>query len=540
MQPLTLDGTTHPKGMVELTGSEAGYGAPGLTIRGGGTTVRGLVVNNFQGIGMIVYEGGGNIIEGCLIGTDISSTDQLGNNRSGLAIGSSDNLIGGPTFLARNVISANNEDGIFMTMPAQRNRIEGNFIGTDISGSFRLGNGGRGIKIFRCSESTIGGAAPGARNLISGNGDSGVYIWGFYDETRNHLIQGNLIGTNLQGTIGIYNFGHGVGIRDGLSCTVGGTARLARNVIAGHTSAAGVNVSYEAHDNLIQGNLLGTDLSGTAAIPNSKGISFYGGAYENTAGGAVPGAGNLISGNVREGVSVSGHGNTVLGNRIGVDISGTSALGNGGSGVTVSSSDSVIGGSFPEEGNLIAFSGSYGVRVWVNSTIQNTIRGNRFTGNTSPGIDLNYDGRTLNDQGDPDEGGNRLQNFPEIALSAIDLDGNLWVTYNVDSAPANSGYDIVVEFFVADAVSFAEGNRPIGLDSWTVSDYETGEKTAYVGRAVDLGISIGDPIIATATDFQGNTSEFSDASWIVEFSLFSDGFESGDSTNWSFVVGMTP
>lgn len=135
--------------------------------------------------------------------------------------------------------------------------------------------------------------------------------------------------------------------------TIGGTAASAGNTIAGSTSDTfdGVDIDgSSATGNVVEGNRIGTNVAGTAAFPNQDGVLLEQGAAENTIGGTVSGAGNLISGNSADGVLITGTGtnkNVVEGNLIGTDVSGTLALGNSGDGVLVASGaqENTVGGS---------------------------------------------------------------------------------------------------------------------------------------------------------------------------------------------------
>ena len=113
--PAIIDGATQPgyagKPIIELDGSQSGNEVA-LSIGAGGSTVRGLVINRFAG-GIFISGGGGNHIEGNYIGTDVTGTLALGNQYNGIAIeSSSSNTIGGTTTGAGNVIVASGLDGI--------------------------------------------------------------------------------------------------------------------------------------------------------------------------------------------------------------------------------------------------------------------------------------------------------------------------------------------------------------------------------------------------------------------------------------------
>jgi hypothetical protein len=184
--PVAIDGSTQPgyqgAPIIELTGSSAiGSIVNGLSIRSGASVVRALVVNNWSSAGIYFEVGGGNLVEGCFVGTDTTGTIALGNTDAGIRfVESSDNRIGGTTPASRNVISGNGGSyqfggGIFFFENSTRNVVQGNFIGTDASGQLPLGNTGAGIRARAFSSPLrVGGPEPGASNVIANNEGPGV------------------------------------------------------------------------------------------------------------------------------------------------------------------------------------------------------------------------------------------------------------------------------------------------------------------------------------------------------------------------------
>jgi hypothetical protein len=200
--PVTIDGTTQPgfagSPLIELDGTGAGGGfTDGLRIATTNTTIKGLVINRFaaSGIAILTDE---NRIEGNYIGTDASGTLDRGNN-AGISIvfGANLNTIGGTALGARNVISGNNFSGIAIGGTGTTgNLVQGNFIGTDASGTLNLGNSANGVEIVNfASSNTIGGTAAGAGNLIAFNGFTGVRV---DSSSINNPIRGNSIHSNAQ------------------------------------------------------------------------------------------------------------------------------------------------------------------------------------------------------------------------------------------------------------------------------------------------------------------------------------------------------
>ncbi len=169
-------------------------------------------------------------------------------------------------------------------------------------------------------------------------------------------------------------------------------------------------------NNLVEGNYIGTDVTGTAAIANAGPGVLIKEASSNTIGGPAAGAGNLISGNADDGIFNSNPASTdnlIQGNLIGTKANGTGALGNGNDGIDFSSSssasDNVVGGLLSGEGNVIAFNGARG--VFVSGGTGNAVLSNSIHSNSGLGIDIGDAGITPNDDGDVDSGPNNLQNF---------------------------------------------------------------------------------------------------------------------------------
>lgn len=316
--PVTIDGTTQPgftnTPLIELNGN--GADISGLHFSAASSTVRALVINRFGRNG-IRLTGGGNRIHGCFIGTDVTGTAALGNG-TGVAIdNASGNLVGSVFAGTGNVISGNNGVGVDISGPsASANVVQGNLIGTDLTGTAALGNGGVGVFDAGRDDTTIGGTVAGARNVISGNGGDGVHILrdGF-GSGGNTMVQGNFIGTDVTGTVRLGNAGAGVSVNAADNNTIGGTTAAARNLISGNV-LAGVVLS-SSNGNLVQGNFIGTDVNGTADLGNlGNGVRISG--DNNGVGGSVAGAGNTIAYNDLSGVAVltSFTGNQIFANSI--------------------------------------------------------------------------------------------------------------------------------------------------------------------------------------------------------------------------------
>jgi CSLREA domain-containing protein len=373
--PVTIDGTTQAAGMVGLSGG-------GLRITAGSSVVRGMAIFNGTGgfgTGAIsLTTNGGNLIEGNYLGLDPAGAATNARFFVGVYIQtSSNNIIGGTTAAARNIISNNSSGGVYLDgangTHQDQNVIQGNYIGTDPSGTIDLGNpSGAGVVVFGATttNTVIGGTTAGAGNLISGNGSpssqqSGIRV----ASAIGTLIQGNRIGTNAAGTAALENALDGITVDFADNATIGGTSPAARNLISGN-ARDGVRLNHNLiSTHIVQGNFIGTDVSGLAAIANGgHGLDIIG-AGTHAIGGTVAGAGNLISGNGLDGIlftnftSIKSSNTTVQGNLIGTNVTGLSALPNLVHGLELAAADGTqIGGTTSAARNIISGNGGDGVR----------------------------------------------------------------------------------------------------------------------------------------------------------------------------------
>ncbi len=238
----------------------------------GGTTpaARNIISGNGTGIFIWPTEVSGNFVQGNFIGTDASGT-QARRNTSGVYVQASpNNLIGGTFVAARNVISGNQFTGVTI-LGALGNVIQGNFVGTDVSGTADLGNGFHGIQVQDIGNNTVGGSTPGAGNLISGNNGRGVFLLG----GTNIVVNGNWIGTDVTGTQQISNRNEGIYIQGTTRSFIGGTGMGEPNTIR-FNGSSGVRV-FGGERNAIRGNLisenggLGIDLDFSGVLANDVG-----------------------------------------------------------------------------------------------------------------------------------------------------------------------------------------------------------------------------------------------------------------------------
>jgi uncharacterized repeat protein (TIGR01451 family) len=413
----------------------------GLTITAGNSTVRGLVMTYFPGDAINLADKGGNVIAGNYLGMPASGDVAMPNITGvGIGFGSDGNRIGGTDPADRNVIGGNVAG--LRIVASSNNVVEGNYFGLEPSGMLQLGGQGQGNIIIKsgapgvdsgpAAGNLIGGTVSGARNVMAAGG-AGVILGGDQASlTTGNLIEGNYLGTDATGggNATFHNYGPGVLLANGTGAslagarmnTIGGTTPEARNVISNNND--GVVVESAATDNLIEGNTIGPDATGTVAMGNSNGISVQGnrttiignlisgngvdgillqggdesvilgnligtnatgtaalpneygvvlsGSRNVTLGGTTAQARNVISGNQYFGVLVEGSalGNRIQGNFIGTDILGTNGLGNAVNGITINvnqgdgqSSDTLIGGPEPGAGNTIAFNANNGVFI---------------------------------------------------------------------------------------------------------------------------------------------------------------------------------
>jgi hypothetical protein len=354
--------------------------------------------------------------------------------------------------------------GFFYAISAAgtNNSVRGCFIGTDASGTTAVQND-RGVNCSGGNGLAIGGPLPADRNLISANPNQNVVA----TNCPNLTIEGNLIGPDTTGAARLVDDPPAIGT--GIHLTLGRSGTLIRNNVVGFAGGFGVILGSSGNDTdfgmLVEGNFIGTDVTGTVDL-----------------------------GNFRDGILVG-------------------------------SSQVAIGGIAPGEGNVIAFNGGAG--VWVayagpSAVQQNPIRGNAIYGNgtrsgtngfSSLGIDLDNNtgaagGLTINDMGDPDTGPNALQNFPLIESAAPSLvGGGTTISGSLNSLP-NTTY--AIDFYSNPACvrrpqGFLQGETYLGSEDVTTD----GSGNASIDVVLPVAIEPGERVSATATDPQGNTSEFS-------------------------------
>ena len=330
--PNTLAVGDNAKITIELSGNAPGTTAhDAFAITAGGTTVRGLAIDQFGGDAFAVSGGAGDSIAGDFVGTDPTGTNGEGNGTSefeSILVNASGVTIGGPAAADRTIVSNSGFYGIRL-QSGTGDVIENSYIGTDASGTVALPTHSIAIYDPGASNITIGGTTAALRNVISGNHSNAIALV----STAGNVVEGNYIGIDSTGTRALANGSDGIVISVGGN-TIGGNQAGAGNVISGNIGA-GVLINYSSPaspGNVVQGNLIGTDKTGTQPIPNDgAGVNIGnagGGGYNNTIGGTTPAERNIVSGNVHDGIDSSGTGSTnvIVGNYVGVDITGLVGL----------------------------------------------------------------------------------------------------------------------------------------------------------------------------------------------------------------------
>jgi hypothetical protein len=422
--------------VIELSGAASGN-AIGLQFTGGASTLRAMAINGFP-LGAIVLSSASNHLQGNFIGTDVTGLLARGAGNSAnpsIFVTSAGNVIGGTNSGDGNLISGGNGNGLYF-FNANNNVVQGNLIGVTAAGTASLSNLDNGIVIYASSGNLIGGLAPGAMNVISGNGASGVYLVG--SAATGNLIQGNRIGTDilgsnavsnikgdgvtmigapgnvvssnlisgnglagvslqgagatgnflsgnfiglgLKGSTVLANHNSGVAIAGGGGNQIGGTNAGDGNVISGN-ALDGITLAGGTANNLIQGNLIGVTATGSTALRNGQNGITTSSAMANVIGGVVAGARNVISGNAGNGIDIAqfaDSGNSVLGNYIGTDITGTLHVPNSLAGVLLLGSSNTIGGKTAGAGNVI--SGNLQQGIWIVG-VNGNVTGNVIQGN---------------------------------------------------------------------------------------------------------------------------------------------------------------
>ena len=372
--PIYVDGSsqtgyTTATPQIVIDGSAAGAAVDGLRLATVDSTIRGLVIQNFDGDGIEILEGGDHFLTANFLGTDASGNLPQGNGSFGIHIKRS----AGNT-ISDNLLSGNGHSGLALRGDAAAaNIIVSNRIGTNLAGTAAVGNQFNGIVLTAAAQqNTIGAAESG--NLISGNGLSGVYLAA---AAKENLVTENWVGSSGNGLLPLGNGMYGVYILDSAENVID------QNMVSGNGWAGLALYGSTTTENLLTGNRVGLDVTGTQPLANAFfGVWLAGGANHNRLGGSNAGDTNVISGNGRGGVLFIDSGtsnNEVFGNYIGLNENGTAAVGNGVHGVIFrdGSSQNEVGGSEPGFGNVISGNAQVGV-LFEAGTQANLLVGNRI------------------------------------------------------------------------------------------------------------------------------------------------------------------
>lgn len=375
---------TDPSGMSTVTNDLNGI----FIINGGGHYIGGFddeevnVISGNSAHGILVQSSRDNEFYKNIIGlgadgmTQITNGFVIGGDGIQLTSSSIHNQIGGTSLLTGNIISGNAVNGITIS-DSDSNKVFNNIIGLDfIYSTSPVGNGGDGVIISNGAlANQIGGDFGVEGNLISGNGTNGVLL---SMAGANNFISGNVIGTNEDGSQNRGNQGDGVHIQNNTAAgnIVGGPGTMG-NLISGN-GGAGVYLNNDSQ--LVLGNIIGTEGTGSAPLGNNAGVVVLGNS--NAIGSSTVNEGNLISGNNNSGVDISGCCNIVEGNMIGLNGLGTAQVGNGGDGVKVTGNANSIGTPAVGGGNVISGNGADGVAISTPAADNNSVQNNLI------GVDL--------------------------------------------------------------------------------------------------------------------------------------------------------
>lgn len=434
-----------------------------------------ISANTYQGISI---GSGADLatIYGNHIGLNGAGTAAVGTQPIGIRVFGTNCTIGGLDATTRNVISGNTSDGVSIEDPTAGCEVSANYIGLNAAGTAAIPNGGYGIRLAG-SGNTAGGDTVGERNVVSGNSGGGIRLGG----TGGNTIQGNYIGTNPAGTAAIANGGNGIRAFEVQSGTIGGVNAGEGNLISGNASSA-IELNAGTVGVVVRGNYIGTNVDGTAAIPNGSGIDAGGSAH--IIGGTTAAARNLISGNSGSGVTLRGTNQVVYGNYIGTNAAGTAAVPNGSYGINAyEGSGHQIGGAGAGEGNLVSGNTYGGINV---AGTANIVRGNKVGTNAAGNAAVaNGGGISLHGSGHTVGGG--------TAGARNIVSGNPGGGFYLDG----SGHVVLGNYVGVNAAGTAAiGNGSYGLradtvDNVTIGGYTAAEANVFAGNSRGLNFGYG-------------------------------------------------
>lgn len=383
--------------VIGIDGQGGGGNGIQLVAGASGSRIAAINVRNFQFNGIQLIGATNCQIAGCYVGTNLAGTAAAGNGQNGfqLEAGANNNKIGGSVACLGNVISGNGGSGISV-VGGSNDTIVGNIVGLNAAGTAAIGNASFGIGVFGGGSSNIVGDGTAlGRNVVSGNGTlltgNGIDINGNTDSQ----ISGNYIGLNAAGTAAIGNAENGLSLNNAQNCLVGGLGTDAGNVIADHNFHA-IVLNGGSNNCSIFGNKCGTDAAGTTAFGNDDSGVIVINSSDVTIGGNTAAHRNILSGSLSEhGIFLINADNaTVQGNFIGTDVTGTAPLPNADNGILILAGtvNGLIGGSGAGEANTIAFNVDDAVELISGADRQILISQNSIYCNGGVGINLNNAG----------------------------------------------------------------------------------------------------------------------------------------------------
>jgi CSLREA domain-containing protein len=531
---------------IVIDGTNVVASANGLDISSNSNSIKGLIIVNLTGHG-IKITGDENTVTQTYVGVAADGTTGAGNDSDGINIDPSDDNIIGPG----NVIGSNAGDGL--EIDGDRNEVISNIIGLGADGTTELGNTLNGVRITgawstgNCiggQDSDNGGAgscAPvagsgpfsGSGNIISKNGENGVFI---ADGTGANSIFGNFIGLSQAGTADKGNTLSGI-LSSGATVTgnlIGGdtVANIRfRNVISGNDEH-GIKFSSNSGNHTVRGNYIGTNATGTAAVANGfDGINIDP-SHNNIIGGNVatnPGYRNLISGNTGHGITIDASDATIiLGNYIGTLANGSCGIPNGNDGIHIQNgaTDNLIGASLGTNGsaalglgNKIACNTGDGVEVDGATTIRNFIRTNAITQNGEDGIELSNGAN--NDIAAPTV--TAIGSMSGTSALGTDVDaysdtnGEGAIYHGTDTADTNCG--ATCEFFVSGAISGPNGTATASHAAFGTSAFSV-PLSANLAPVVNAGpnkvIHAGNPVTQSGSFVDSNAGQTHTILWEID------------------------
>ncbi|HKR66692.1 MAG TPA: hypothetical protein VJZ00_23395, partial [Thermoanaerobaculia bacterium] len=394
----------------------------------------------------------------------------------------------------KNFLNGGSGVGVKFSGDNSGSRLSGCVVGLDASGTVAAPNG-YGVMFDSSTEASVGGSAAADRNVIGSNQNYGVIVQG----TSNTIsVIGNYIGTNAALSAARAN-GTGVKVDSSSSSVSIGTSGIG-NVISGNAPGNGVDIYGNGVD--LYSNFIGPAGNTMTALPNSTGVYISG---NFTMVGDATGQ-NVISGNSSHGINIAGDANSVDNNLIGIAPDGTTAMGNGGSGVRLDSaaSSNTIGDT---TANVIAHNTDRGISLHTSAGLGNVLRNNKVYSNGAYAIDLGENGATVNDATDSDSGPNNYQNYPTINSATIN-GVNLDLTVSLNSSSGLNANNFLIDVYRTDATA----NRP-ALAHLGSSLCVTGPVLSNLAFSVPLGTTtVGDRVAVTATAYSDTCSTPSEGS----------------------------